>query len=75
VDVHTHPGESTSQSEVDRTHPMLSDPGHLAIILPRYAAGFALRISRMSLYEYSGNFLWKKLTGRSRKQRLYFTWF
>jgi proteasome lid subunit RPN8/RPN11 len=38
ADVHTHP-ESPLQSESDRQHPMVSIPGHIALIVPNFARG------------------------------------
>lgn len=38
-DVHTHPGKSVRQSRMDADHPMISLPGHVALIAPNYAAG------------------------------------
>ncbi len=47
ADVHTHPGKDSSQSEIDRLHPMIGEAGHMAIIVPCYAANspFAARIN------------------------------
>ena len=36
ADIHVHPGGS-GQSRLDREHPMISLPGHLSLILPRFA--------------------------------------
>ncbi len=36
ADVHVHPGEAF-QSDSDRKHPMIAQPGHIAFIVPRYA--------------------------------------
>jgi len=38
ADIHTHPYEPV-QSESDREHPMLSIPGHIALVAPRFAHG------------------------------------
>jgi proteasome lid subunit RPN8/RPN11 len=37
ADVHTHPG-GYQQSSIDRAHPMMPKRGHLALILPDFAA-------------------------------------
>jgi proteasome lid subunit RPN8/RPN11 len=44
ADVHTHPGLDSSQSETDRTHPMISESGHVALIVPSYAKGWPFRL-------------------------------
>lgn len=72
ADIHTHPGNS-SQSEVDRTHPMLPESGYVAAIIPNYAQGFALQLSGVSVYEYQGNYRWKNWTGTSRRNRFRLT--
>ena len=36
ADVHVHPGDS-GQSNSDRAYPMISQAGHIALILPRFA--------------------------------------
>ena len=74
ADVHTHPGKDSSQSETDRTHPMVSEVGYLAIILPEFAAGRIPQLARMSIYEYEGNYSWRNWTGVNRSRRLRFTW-
>ena len=66
ADVHTHPGPNSSQSGTDRTHPMISEAGHVAIILPSYAQGFAFRLGAASCYEYSGNYLWRDWSKQRR---------
>jgi proteasome lid subunit RPN8/RPN11 len=73
ADVHTHPGTDSSQSEIDRTHPMISEVGHIGIIVPSYARGWAFQFSALSVYEYSGNYLWSDWSGKDRGIRLRFT--
>jgi hypothetical protein len=34
ADIHTHPGAGVRQSRIDATNPMISHPGHVAIIVP-----------------------------------------
>jgi hypothetical protein len=36
ADIHVHP-DGSGQSDSDRTHPMISRAGHIALILPRFA--------------------------------------
>jgi proteasome lid subunit RPN8/RPN11 len=73
-DVHTHPGPDSSQSETDRTHPMISERGHVAVILPDLAKGWAFRFDTGSVYEYEGNYHWRDWSGEARTERLRFTW-
>jgi proteasome lid subunit RPN8/RPN11 len=73
ADVHTHPGPDASQSEVDRTHPMVSEPGHVAVILPNYSRHWAFRFKTTSVYEYEGNYRWRDWSGDCRPNRLRFT--
>lgn len=73
-DVHTHPGPDSSQSETDRMHPMISEPGHVAVIVPNFASGWASRFATTSVYEYEGNYAWHNWSGSARKQRLRLTW-
>jgi hypothetical protein len=37
ADIHTHPGSMVNQSTIDAAHPMTALPGHIALIVPRYA--------------------------------------
>lgn len=60
ADVHTHPGGAW-QSESDRQHPMIAEPGHVAMIIPHFAAA-PVRPSMVGLYRYRGNFTWDRLT-------------
>lgn len=39
ADVHAHPGDWVGQSRLDAAHPMVALPGHIAIVVPRYATG------------------------------------
>jgi hypothetical protein len=59
ADVHTHPTEWTGQSHSDRTHPMVAVKGHIALILPEYAASNSLPLNGASVYEYKGSHKWK----------------
>jgi hypothetical protein len=58
ADVHTHPTEWTGQSHSDRTHPMVAVKGHIALILPDYAAPNSLPLNGASVYEYEGSHKW-----------------
>lgn len=59
ADVHTH-GGAAGQSESDRKHPMIAEPGHIAMILPNFAAA-PVRLREVGLYRYLGRFDWDRL--------------
>ena len=69
ADVHVHPGDAT-QSSVDRANPMISIPGHVALILPRYAIG-RIRRSEIGMYVYLGAKRWDAVPYLSRKAFLH----
>ena len=56
ADVHVHPG-AADQSDSDRAHPMISQRGHIALILPNFAAP-PLRRAQVGLYKYQGAKQW-----------------
>lgn len=60
ADVHTHPG-GAGQSESDRRHPMIAEAGHIAMIIPDFAAE-PVQLSAIGLYRYRGSFSWDRLT-------------
>jgi proteasome lid subunit RPN8/RPN11 len=60
ADIHTHPGSNTSQSESDRTHPMIRIKGHIAIIAPNFAKSFFVKPSDCSVYLYLAEYKWKR---------------
>ena len=62
ADVHTHPG-GPGQSDSDRAHPMISKPGHLALIVPNYAQGVVMPRA-VSVNVYQGNKQWTSRFGR-----------
>ena len=57
ADIHVHPG-GCSQSSSDRHNPMIAEAGHVAIILPYYAAGPHLPPA-IGIYEYLGGRRWR----------------
>lgn len=61
ADIHTHPTYDTRQSNSDKKHPMVRIKGHIAIIAPNYAQNLFIMPKQCSIYEYLGNFDWKKL--------------
>ena len=56
ADIHTHPA-AAFQSESDRTNPMVARAGHIAIIVPDFAAP-PVRYERLGIYEYRGEHRW-----------------
>lgn len=56
ADVHTHPG-SAFQSISDRTNPMVAREGHVAIIIPNFAAP-PVRDNEIGIFEYRGSHEW-----------------
>ena len=56
ADVHTHPG-SAFQSESDRTNPMVASAGHIAIIVPAFAA-WPIEDGGLGVFEYRGRHQW-----------------
>lgn len=61
ADVHTHPGIAR-QSPTDREHPMISERGHVALIVP----DFAMRhfyAAELGVYEYLGAHQWNDRSG------------
>ena len=65
ADVHVHPG-GAQQSNSDRAHPMISRAGHIALILPRFAAA-ALRPSDIGIYCYEGAKRWRVVPSAERR--------
>ncbi len=55
-DVHVHPGDS-GQSRSDRAYPMVSQAGHLALILPRFART-PIPHEEIGIYRYLGGGEW-----------------
>jgi proteasome lid subunit RPN8/RPN11 len=61
ADVHTHP-MGASQSSSDRTHPMIAEKGHIALIIPNFASAPARR-RELGIYRYSGARTWHTIPG------------
>lgn len=62
ADVHTHP-YGAGQSDSDKTHPMVSIAGHIALIVPNYAQN-AIEASDVGVYVYRGRHRWTAYRGR-----------
>jgi hypothetical protein len=56
ADLHTHAREAF-QSESDRTNPMVARTGHIAIIVPNFAAA-PVKYGEFGIYEYQGGHRW-----------------
>lgn len=56
ADVHTHPGVAL-QSGSDRTNPMVAREGHIAIIVPNFAA-MPVQQEALGIFEYRGGHMW-----------------
>lgn len=69
ADVHTHPG-AAFQSHSDRTNPMVARKGHVAIILPDYAAA-PIRLAEIGIFEYRGDHHWHDRSPGQRRGFFY----
>lgn len=65
ADIHVHPG-GAGQSESDRLHPMISRVGHIALILPHFAAAPLWR-SAIGIYRYQGSKEWRTVSLLARR--------
>jgi proteasome lid subunit RPN8/RPN11 len=70
ADVHTHPAGS-QQSDSDRAYPMISRAGHVALILPNFAAS-PVRRDEVGIYRYEGSKRWSSVPARNRTRFLHF---
>lgn len=64
ADVHTHPAGSW-QSESDQAHPIISRAGHIALILPRFAAE-PVKLKEVGMYRYLGSHRWHAVPATER---------
>ena len=62
ADIHTHP-YGPGQSLSDRTHPMISIPGHIALIVPNFAQG-PISMTDIGVYVYRGQHRWTTFRGK-----------
>ena len=69
ADVHTHPGGSR-QSDSDRAHPMIARSGHLAFIVPDFAAA-PVCLEQVGMYRYLGSGQWQSIPRKSRTKFLH----
>lgn len=69
ADVHTHPAGSW-QSHSDQAHPIISRAGHIAFIIPNFAAA-PVQLEEVGMYRYLGGHRWNAVPTGQRKQFLY----
>jgi hypothetical protein len=65
ADVHVHPMGS-GQSASDRAHPMISEPGHIALILPSFAR-WPIPRDDIGIYRYQGAAQWETVPRTARR--------
>lgn len=64
ADIHVHPG-SEQQSSIDAAHPMISEKGHIAFIVPDFASQEP-DVLRTGINQYLGLGAWRRID-RSRR--------
>ncbi|KRB79048.1 hypothetical protein ASE07_04995 [Noviherbaspirillum sp. Root189] len=67
-DIHTHP-KGPRQSVSDKTNPMISQAGHVALIVPHYAQGNVMP-SDVSVNVYLGGKQWSSFYGQDAQNRI-----
>ncbi|MDO7868525.1 hypothetical protein [Nocardioides jiangxiensis] len=65
ADIHTHPGEWVGQSRIDETNPMISTPGHIALIAPEY--GRRTNLEEFGVHVYQGGHRWTEVLPGNRR--------
>lgn len=65
ADVHVHPG-GAGQSDSDQDYPMISRAGHIALILPNFAAPPQSRTA-LGIYRYLGGKRWMTIPRDERR--------
>jgi proteasome lid subunit RPN8/RPN11 len=66
ADVHTHPG-GPQQSDSDRAQPMIARAGHVALIVPSFAAP-PVRRTTIGMYRYLGARQWHIVPTADRRR-------
>jgi hypothetical protein len=69
ADIHTH-GGAAFQSTSDKANPMVARAGHIAIIVPDFAA-WPIAPDRLGIYEYCGQHEWTDRTHPKTRRFLY----
>jgi proteasome lid subunit RPN8/RPN11 len=72
ADVHTHPSSWVQQSESDRTHPMVAQKGHFALIVPNFAKKPRRNLTGIGIYEYLGDHTWQTHTPKKSPVKITF---
>jgi proteasome lid subunit RPN8/RPN11 len=67
-DVHTHPNRSVRQSGTDAANPMIAQAGHVALIVPDFAA-HPISAGEVGVHRYEGA-SWETCTGNAAERRL-----
>ena len=70
ADVHTHPSTWVEQSGIDQANPMVATRGHVAIIVPNFAAS-DVRANACGVHVYLGAHRWDTHLGRGASRQLY----
>jgi len=65
ADVHVHPG-GFGQSPSDQSNPIIAEVGHMALILPNFAAGPVFP-GAIGIYEYLGDRRWRDRSRAGKK--------
>jgi len=68
-DAHTHPGSSVRQSCTDAQNPMVARQGHVALIIPDFAAR-PVHPPEVGVHRYNGS-AWQTWTGNDAARRLF----
>jgi proteasome lid subunit RPN8/RPN11 len=68
-DAHTHPGSSVRQSGIDAQNPMVAQKGHVALIIPEFAAR-PVQPHEVGVHQYDG-VGWQTWTGKDAARRLF----
>ncbi|GAB2682251.1 hypothetical protein GCM10009743_68120 [Kribbella swartbergensis] len=68
ADIHTHPGAVVRQSHIDATNPMISHPGHVAIIVPDL--GRSPNPDLAGVHVYAGGDRWISYLGKNNRSVL-----
>lgn len=66
ADIHTHPGWSFRQSQIDQDNPMIPERGHLALIVPNFADRDYMP-GDIGIHEYQGRDGWADLSSLGKK--------
>ena len=66
ADVHTHP-YGAGQSDSDRAHPIIARAGHIALIVPDFAAPPIPR-QKLGIYRYGGARKWETISPAMRRR-------